>query len=309
MEDCQQVPSVFSITACDSLKSGLREALRYLLDNVRQIDRIRRLPIPQTDEILLLIDLLIEYNHLRTYNASYSENLYSLVRVTGNTETRIQRVLPSLVCLTVIPYIKRKFDRYFEELNYNTSRTPDDLHKIRIYKNLSRLCSIVDLICLLRFAAGKSAYHNPIDGLLNIRLMINDQHNEDDQVMKPLADRISRIIADWMGRGLTIGSYFIQFLDYWNAHSNSAPLLSASLPIPDPPKLDEDERIHKAERSLNICLICLQVRQNECALSNTGYVFCYSCLQRYVKNEHKCPVTGQPTTSDNIVKLFTSTPS
>lgn len=299
-------PSVFEIVACDNLKSGLREAIRYLLDNIYQIDSLRQLPISRSDETILLLDVLIEYNHLRAYKASYAENLYNLVRFSNRTGATIQNVVPSLVCLTLIPYIRRKLDKYFEDLNYKENRTADESRRIRIYRIFSRSFSLLNLICLVRFAAGQSSNHNIWDALINIILVGRPDDESPHDTKLSLLDRSSKITADFLGRGLTVGSYFIQFLDYWNTHSNSAPLFNASLEIPDPPKKDEGQLAYTDDGSSNICLICLHVRQNECALSNTGYVFCYSCLQRYVTTKQRCPVTGHPATVDNIVKLFTS---
>lgn len=298
-------PSVFELIGCDGLKNGLREALRYLLNHIYQLESVKRLPIPRPDESVLLIDILIEYNHLKTYHASYAENLYNLIRVTRSNGTETQSNLYSLICLTIGPYLKRKCDKYIEDLNYKETRTAEELKRIRLYRIFSRSCSFLNLICLVRFAAGKSAYHNILDGLLNIKLM-NRLHEQPSTVdlNSTFADRTSKTIADILGHGLTIGSYIIQFLDYWNTHSNSSPLFSASLPIPEPPK--KDELAYTDDKSSSICLICLHVRQNECVLSNTGYVFCYSCIQRYVTVKQRCPVTGHPTTLDNIVKIHTS---
>lgn len=302
-------PSIFELVSCDKLKNGLREALRYLLENLSQVDSIRRLPIPPPDESILILDIFIEYNYLRTYNASYAENLFNLVRQSRATGAKSDKLLASLFCVALVPYMRRKIDKYFEDLNYKETRSADELRMIRVYKLLSKSCAFVDLICLLRYSAGKSSYHSVLNGILNTCLMgrVEDIQDDDPSHTRSLADNVSRHIADVTGRALTIGSYIIQFLDYWNTHTNSAPLLSASLPIPDPPS--KEGLAYADEGSSNLCLICLHVRQNECALSNTGYVFCYKCLHRYVTTKRRCPVTGQPTTVDNIVKLFTSGPS
>lgn len=305
MADIQHPPSIFELVACESLKSGLREALRYLLENVNRIERVRKLPLPKTDETILILDLLIEYNYLRSYGASYAENLYNLVRVSSKQEQ--PPILLSLTCLTLIPYARRKLDRYIEDLNYKDTRTAEDLRKIRLYRIFMRASSFFNLVYLVRYAAGKSSYHNLLDNLLDTSLISKNVDSDDPDKLLTLGDKASKAIADLLGRCLTVGSYVIQFLDYWNTHSNSAPLLNASLPIPEPPKKSDLD--HTDERSSNICLICLHVRQNECALSNTGYVFCYSCIHKVVTAKQRCPVTGNPTTNDNIVKLFTtSTP-
>lgn len=305
MCDIQHPPSVFELVACEGLKSGLREALRYLLDNINRIERVKKLPIPKTDEAILILDLLIEYNHLRSYSSSYAENLYNLVRV--SSKEKQPPILWSLTCITLIPYVRRKLDVYFDYLNYKEIRTADDLRRIRLYRIFMRTSSFFNLIYLVRYATGKSNYHNFLDGLLDIRLVSRINDPNESNKLSTFGDKTSKTIADLLGRCLTVGSYVIQFLDYWNTHSNSAPLLKASLPIPEPPKKTDLDYID--ERSSNICLICLHVRQNECALSNTGYVFCYSCIQKFVTDKRRCPVTGNPTTNDNIIKLFTtSTP-
>lgn len=303
MDQAVRLPSIFELVACDKLKGGLREAFRYLLENFSCYETYKRLPLPPTDELVLVLDLLIEYNHLRAYNASYAENLYHLVRYDRKTNDIIQQVLPSLICLTVIPYISRKVEKYFEELNYKDSRTAADVRHIRIYRLLTHSTSFLNLIGLLRYAGGRSKYHSTLNILTGISLRgrLEQEDNDDGNAGYILT---SKTIADFMGKALTVGSYVIQFLDYWNTHSNSTPLFGASLKIPEPP--NRDDLAYTDDRSSGICLICEHVRQNECALSNTGYVFCYSCIYRYVKSKHRCPVTGHPATVDNIVKLFTS---
>lgn len=296
-------PSVFELIACDKLRNGLREALRYLLNNLKNIDYCKKLALPSTDETVFILDLIIEYNYLRTYKASYAENLYNLVRVSRSTGTQTQQILPSLACLTLVPYIGHKIKVYFESLNYKETRTGDELRRIRIYRLLTRSTSFLNLLCMIRSAAGRSSYHNCLDGLIGICLMGKLDGNLENP---SLADRTSKSIADITGKVLTIGSYVIQFLDYWNTHSNSTTLFDSSLPIPEAPQ--KDDLAYTDERSSNICLICEHVRQNECALSNTGYVFCYGCLHKYVKSKQRCPITGQPATIDNIVKLFTIDP-
>lgn len=317
------MPSVFEVLACDKLKESLREALRYLLEQLGANGYTW--PALRTDETVLILDLLIEYNYLRSYRSSYAENLYGLMRNILNTtsgSSKSKLISLSLVSLVLIPYVKHKFDKYFEELTYKETRTADELRMIRLYKIFSRSCTLLNLICLVQFATGGSEYHKLSERALGIQLKPNldaflpvepektagdKSINGEERNLPSTADKISRVLADTLGGSLTIGSYIIQFLDHWNTHSSSSSILKASFPIPNPPR--RDDLAYVDEKSSSICLICMHVRQNECVLSNTGYVFCYSCLQRYVKSKKRCPVTGHPTTLDNIVKLFTTTPS
>jgi peroxin-12 len=301
-----RIPSVFELIACDKLKDSLREAFRYLLEHLSCYDYYKRLPLPPSDEFVFLLDLLIEYNYLKAYKASYAEHLYSLVRCDKKSNGTIQQVLPSLICLTVVPYISRKVEKYFEQLNYKESRTADEVRSIRIYRLMHHSSSFLALINLLRYAGGRSKYHNTLNILTGLSLQ-GQAEREVDYDSNSGSILTSKTIADFTGRALTVGSYIIQFLDYWNTHSNSKPLFSSSLVVPEPP--NRDDLAYTDDKSSSICLICEHVRQNECALSNTGYVFCYSCIYRYVKSRRKCPITGNPATVDNIVKLFTLAPS
>lgn len=296
-----RTPSIFELSACNDLKSGLREAFRYLLENLNQYENFTRLPLPPTDETVLLLDLIIEYNYIRAYNASYAEHLFNLVRFRGVNNSKIQQVVPSVICLTVIPYLQRKLDKYFEDLNYKETRTANELRRIRIYRLLTRSGLFIDLLCMLMFAGGQSRFHNILNMIADITLK---GRGPIEIEMTTFGERASKTIADLLGRMLTVGSYMVQFLDYWNTHKSSTPLFVASAKIPKPPR--RDDLPYTDDSSSSICLICEHVRQNECALSNTGYVFCYSCIYRYVKSKHRCPMTGNPATVDNIVKLFTT---
>lgn len=302
--DLQQRPSIFELISCSRLRSSLREALRYLLKHLSP-NFINEISIIGVDEIVLTLDILIEYNFLRSYSASYAENLYNLIRVQHDGAQNlkgIKSILPSLISLTLVPYLGHKLDLYIEGLNYKEQRTADDLRKIKIYKLMKKFSTIADVIFIMRYTTNKTIYHEAIARLLNISLETRSINDNDDETAT-----LSKGVADMMGRILTVGSYIIQFLDYWNTHTNSAPLFSSSGPIPKAPS--RENYLHSDERSANICLICLHMRKNECVLSNTGYVFCYNCIHRYVTSKQKCPVTGHPSNVDNIVKLFTSAPS
>ncbi|GFR80424.1 peroxisome assembly protein 12 [Elysia marginata] len=53
-----------------------------------------------------------------------------------------------------------------------------------------------------------------------------------------------------------------------------------------------------------ICPLCMRVRANSTALSVSGYVFCYLCINEHVKKEKCCPITGYPATSEHLVKIY-----
>lgn len=311
-------PSIFDLLACDNLKSGIREAIRYLLEKLNTNEETRKLIILKPDELVLLIDSIIEYNHLRAYNASYAENLFGLIRFSGkpssssssnNQQGILRSVLPSLISLTLVPYLTHKFDRYFQELNLKETRTANELTRLKYYKQLNRIRTIVNMAYIIRHASERSVYHNAMNAILSVQLrtLTLDDLQFREKHKQTNVDKFCKTTADLLGRLLTVGSYMIQFLDFWNTRTNSAPLFGSNLPIPEAPK--DINYAHSDERSANICLICLNVRQNECVLSNTGYVFCYKCIHRYVATNGRCPITKHPANVNNIIQLFTLAPS
>jgi len=53
-----------------------------------------------------------------------------------------------------------------------------------------------------------------------------------------------------------------------------------------------------------LCPICHRRRENETALSVSGFVFCYKCIMSYLKTHGVCPVTKLPANSNNLVRLY-----
>lgn len=47
-----------------------------------------------------------------------------------------------------------------------------------------------------------------------------------------------------------------------------------------------------------------RARKNETALLTSGYVFCYVCVYKHVKEKRNCPVTGYKTDLSNLVKIY-----
>lgn len=301
-------PSIFELLAADSLKTGLRDAIKFLINGLKGTQNLVKIVGLDTDEIALLVDLIIEFSHLRTYNAAYSENFYHLFRVHTtrgdgalNLGYRKAYTSISLISLVILPYLKTKLDKHFERLSYRDSKTTSDVKFLKAYRYFTKSYSLLNLICIVRYAVGASNYHNPVNSLVGIVLAgkISQSDIESDG---SLVYKASKYAAISLGKVLTLGSLLIQFLDYYNSRSNSAPLFVSYLPTPNAPS---KERLPFSEiKYANICPLCNRVRQNECVLSNTGYVFCYSCIQNHVESNLFCPITGNPTSEDNIVRLL-----
>jgi len=70
--------------------------------------------------------------------------------------------------------------------------------------------------------------------------------------------------------------------------------------------LDADSSVSSYDNGfpLRYCPICGGERRNETALSVSGFVFCYECISKYLKQHGVCPITKLPAKSSNLVRLY-----
>ncbi|WFD45234.1 ubiquitin-protein ligase peroxin 12 [Malassezia psittaci] len=138
-------PSFFELIAQEQLSHLLKPAVRYVLTvlaqrNPRYLLRI----VNRYDEIYALLMLAVERHYLRTWNSSFTENFYGLLRrrrpavSTKRVESAVspaalqasQRLRPretnwSLLFLVGLPYLDTKLSQYWEQIGGGTGT--DDL--------------------------------------------------------------------------------------------------------------------------------------------------------------------------------------
>lgn len=294
--------SLFEVIAQESLKNTMRKAFRYLIEY--SSSQSNRQWLKSTDELLLIIDTIMEYTHLKAFNGSFSEHFYNLRRVTSNTHPSDSAltatdVYSSLAMLALVPYIKSKLDNLYEKLHYKTEKTHRDILIMKSYRFLTSGSSMLNLVYFLRYAAGKTSYYDPLLATTSTKLVNNSSYShsivEDDNRSSTIMGKL----AFTFNRGLTMGAILIQFLDYWYSRDDVVPEF-APMPTPPPPPNPPIT----FEGSLDSCPICGMKRRNECALSTTGFVFCYGCLHEHLIRHGTCPVTGFPSSEENIIRLF-----
>lgn len=54
----------------------------------------------------------------------------------------------------------------------------------------------------------------------------------------------------------------------------------------------------------NKCPLCHKRRDNDTVLSVSGYVFCFACINNYVRQRRQCPVTGIPASPEQLIRLY-----
>lgn len=116
--------------------------------------------------------------------------------------------------------------------------------------------------------------------------------------------QLLNFISYGLSTGLSIGVFFLQFLDYWynTLNSTNSPIALTIQPIPKKPK----PYPLPPGCSFSTCPLCMKTRTNDTVLSVSGFVFCYPCIYDHVNVSHCCPVTQYPANVQHLVRLFSS---
>lgn len=334
-------PSYFEVLAQESLMVTLRPALSYFLkvfaeNQPAQFGRLHR----WSDEVYSILDLILQHHFLTKTSASFAENFYSLKRVAINSSTSaapsISEGLPkrehwmSLALLVVVPYIKLKLDAKFQkwtdeslDLNERGRQTMKKYKKIFLalypYLHLSWESSV--LVYQLRYLFKQSQVHSPFLKLAGVQLQYLSKEDmlsglssdailsADSSLKVRLLYYLKRLVgavAIAISNGLSVGVFFLQFLEWWYmSEDHQSALAATSLPIPEPPKEREPEFCQiLLPRDVTLCPLCQKKRTNDTTLLTSGYVFCYPCIYPYIKKNQRCPVTRYPSELSHLIKLY-----
>ncbi|XP_019099842.1 PREDICTED: peroxisome biogenesis protein 12-like isoform X2 [Camelina sativa] len=104
------------------------------------------------------------------------------------------------------------------------------------------------------------------------------------------------------------GPPWLKMMEWWYQSAEerlSAPTVYPPPPPPPAPTMAKEGIPLPPNRSL--CALCLQKRANPSVVTVSGFVFCYSCVFKYVTKYKRCPVTLIPASVDQIRRLFHDT--
>nr|XP_060612864.1 peroxisome assembly protein 12 [Anolis sagrei ordinatus] len=309
-------PSIFEVVAQDSLMSALRPALQHAVKVLSDSNPERWGWLWRGfDEAFALLELLLQHHFLSRHGGSFAENFYGLKRI-GVDDGR-SRGLPaglrlrSLCLLVVAPYLGAKLGRLVgrlrEEQDY-AIHPPSSLRgrlcraALATYPFAALAWEAWVLAQQMGYLLGKAQHHSPLLRMAGVRLvrMTTQDWQQDSSVRK------SSSLSLWLSTGLSVGVFFLQFLEWWHSPENQESLRSlTALPPPPPPlHLDLDSPPSMLPALRTLCPLCRKVRANEAALSTSGFVFCYRCAHAYLKAHQRCPITGYPSHTRHLVKLY-----
>ncbi|KAM5179609.1 peroxisome assembly protein 12 isoform 1-T5 [Mantella aurantiaca] len=328
-------PTIFEVVAQESLMAAVRPALQHVVKVLAESNPARYGPLWRWfDELYTLLDLLLQQHYLSWAGASFSENFYGLKRMAmcGNNG---RRTLPrreywkSLLLLVLAPYLRVKLEklvnRLREEEDYSI-QNPMSFRK-RCYKAILASYPYVRLSwegCFLfyqlRYILWNARHHSPMLSLAGVqlaRLTIEDLQAMDSRPDKMPTKSVLSVgsilkkvlggVSVTLSSSLSLGVFFLQFLEWWYSAENQDTLKSlSSLPAPSPPiHFDLETYSPLLPKLKTVCPLCRKVRVNDTALGTSGYVFCYRCAYYYVKNHQRCPVSGYPTELQHLIRLYT----
>ncbi|KAH7699125.1 PRX-12 protein [Aphelenchoides avenae] len=304
------LPSIFDILAQQSLTTSLKPALQHVVKFVTQSTRGNLLLANKFfDELYALLLLLLENHYLKRYGGSFSENFYGLKRVALNASS-LSRI-KSLFYLVMMPYIRDKLDAFSEKLRDIPPRQRKlwSQYFLRFYPHLKTVLAAVALAFQVAYAFSYTTV--PSLSLLLVGVRLERLTPQDIQSFEaiPLHLQKTGIIARlWrflvsipsvLGRLLSYGLFVVQFLEYFynDDMSNKLSLGPQRAPAPPHPykvlSLDADK-----------CPLCYRRRENDTALAVSGYVFCFKCINDYVRREGQCPVTFIPASHEQLIRLY-----
>ncbi|XP_069828814.1 peroxisome assembly protein 12 [Dendropsophus ebraccatus] len=326
-------PSIFEVVAQESLMVAVRPALHHIVKVLAESNPARFGPLWRWfDELYTLLDLLLQQHYLSWAGASFSENFYGLKRVAVGKSLglRGKEYWRSLALLVLLPYLRVKLEKFInrmrEEEDYSI-QNPTSFRK-RCYKAVLASYPFVKLswegcflIYQLRYILWNTSHHSPllrIAGVQLTRLTLEDLQAMDAATEKMASAQstlsVGAILKKALGgvsvtvsSGLSLGVFFLQFLEWWYSAENQETVKSLStLPAPTAPiHFDLVTYSPLLPKLKTVCPLCRKVRVNDTALGTSGYVFCYRCAYYYVKNHQRCPVSGYPTELQHLIRLYT----
>lgn len=327
-----EVPTLFELLSAQQLQDLISPSLRYIVSFYAQRHPGRLLRIANRfDELYLVCMGIVEYYHLNRYNASFTEKFYGLKRARSlNTRaittrsstpsmlashTRLTRsqVWGSLFFVMVVPYIKEKLEARYQVLHARQSVGSLDVASLssldrallKWYPRLSASSAIISVAFYTLFLFGKSSKSSIVDLLLSTKYSRMAAADYDlgaggSAASTTTTTPIKRVKDTLLGAlsfTLPASMFLLKFLEWWHASDFARQMSKTTRDFEGDENLPLPDIISRAPTKSSNCPLCSGPINNPTA-TETGVVYCYMCIFRYLENAPeqsggRCPVTGQ----------------
>lgn len=307
-------PNIFELVAQESFMDHISPSIKALVFFAADKNTTIFGPLLKWyEECFLSVNFVLQYYYLKAFNASFSEAFYGLRRIKAFSENVKSKLPPkvfaaSLFFLVITPYLNNKLNQVIlhyeeEQISGKTANIKRLERLLRLKKVVKTTHGVLKLYYLISYTAGFSPVHDPLLRLSGVWLICHDRNFPSwKDILNALLMRKGhtpkvtlKLFLKLFASTLEIGAFFIQFLNWWHSDESKASL--TQLPVPKPPHIGN---------GTDTCPICLKKRRNEVALLTSGYVFCYLCIKDYLNSNSMCPITQLPSTSDNLVRIYSA---
>jgi peroxin-12 len=329
-------PTIFDVIVQENMQSLFRTSFNHFFKwLIAQSNRFKCFKY-YNDEIYLFIHSSIEFLYLKAYNALFAEYFYGMKRI--NIKNNIQRIL-SIVFSIIVPYFKSKLDAFYEDLekSVDEQQLKNELKnnnslKLRIKKLMLKYYPYFHLIWSMtfwfyrfKFMINTSDFNSPLLRIINQRLVYDTDRDSNTNTLSLFKKILNG--TNYVFTSLLFMIQFYQWYQDYNNNDNDSENKPVSLvnffktsgllndhninndSLIPPPKLAsklENNKAYKQMQDKNLCPLCIKKRTNECVLSVSGFVFCYVCIFKFVREHQRCPLTNYPCTIKNIIRIYDS---
>ena len=332
-------PTIFDILAQENLldlfHSSFNHVFRWLANYNQTISRLES----YNNEIYLILHSSIEYLYLKTKNSLFSEYFYGLKR---SKNLNIKLKILSIISSIVLPYLKSKLDNIYETIERDSDLNEENIDKkkkflkksknifLKFYPFFHLIWSLLFWCYRFMFIFNLTDYNSPLLHILGIRLVYSTQNEMNNNNKNGL---LFEKISYFTNRLFTSILFFIQFFNWYENISDDENIINdeqfnkndlninylnqlqktthtygTEMKLIEPPKLSKQilnklNCNNKNDFNL-ICPLCNSIRTNDCALSTSGFVFCYPCIFKFINKNRCCPVTKTPSNLNNLVRIY-----
>ncbi|XP_030383694.1 peroxisome assembly protein 12 [Scaptodrosophila lebanonensis] len=287
-QNLQNVPSIFEISAAETLDNLIYPALSKVFDYFGlRLDFKLWGQLHFREEFSPVVTWVLQYLYLRKRASSFGESFYGLQRTdtkTGEPLTRPQQ-FKSATLLTLLPYIERKLKA---RSAHHEETFSWESHLIKLFHIYNASRAVHTFLYLIKY----SASHSPIFRALRLTLRYPRE--------PPTEDKWTYIFL----KMLEVLAFFLQFVQWWYSNDQRRKV-GGTLQNPEPmPERQLPDEVKKTLPKQGECPVCLLRIQTPTACAVSGYVYCWKCIVTYLKEHGSCPVTDYPITLDDLVRIY-----
>ncbi|CDY42925.1 BnaC05g47260D [Brassica napus] len=334
-------PTFFEMAAAQQLPASLRASLTYSLGVFALRRSFLHRILDYEDEFFASLMLVLEGHSLRTTDASFAESLYGLrrksvrLRLSKGSGEEVQRSglekrqrILSVVFLVVLPgnsgnqelsvrvQLATKIKK-FVAVCYPWIHASSE--GLSFTYQLLYLLDATGFYSLVLQALGIQVCRATGQELMDTSSSISKIRNHERERLRgpPWFKTVqgallscSYVVLDYAQTGLIAAVFIFKMMEWWYQSAEerlTAPTVYPPPPPPPSPKIFISIEGIPLPPDRTLCALCLQKLANPSVVTVSGFVFCYSCVFKYVSQYKRCPVTLIPASVDQIRRLFHDT--